>query len=99
MDEFKAEIDILKKVFPILLEKPDIMRGCDISQSEIDDILENKTLSLSVLENVAGDNFFQTYNEEIGLTIEEAREISEFLYKTAKYYKKDLKKEFPFLKK
>jgi hypothetical protein len=90
-------VDILKKVLPRLVEHPEVMRGCDISQEEIDWIIENKKLSIEVLENVAGDNFFETYNKEVGLTLKEARKVSIFL-KTARRYIKDLKREFPYLK-
>ena len=91
-------IKILKKVFPVLRKNPGVMRGCDISQEEIDWIIENKKLSIGVLENVAGDNFFETYYEDVGLSLKEAKEVSLFLSKIAKYHVKDLKREFPYLK-
>jgi hypothetical protein len=98
MEEFQKIIFILKKVFPKLLSNPEVMRGCDISQKEIDEIIENRKLSLQVLENVAGDMFFKTYYDKVGITLGEAKKISSFLYKTAKHCKEDLKKEFPYLK-
>lgn len=96
--EINKIISILKNVFPKLIKNPEVMRGCDISQEEIDWIIENKRLSVEVLENVAGDNFFETYYKEVGLTLKEAKEVSLFLNKIAKYHVKDLKREFPYLK-
>ena len=96
--EINKTIDILKKVFPRLIRNPEVMRGCDISQEEIDWIIENKGLSIEILENVAGDNFFEIYYKEVGLTLKEAKEVSLFLSKIAKYHVKDLKREFPYLK-
>ena len=43
-DELKQIIRILKKVFPILLKNPKIMRGCDASQKEIEEIINTNQL-------------------------------------------------------
>lgn len=97
-DELKEIIGILKKVFPKLLSNPRVMQGCDISNEELNEVLKTRTLSLRVLAYVAGDTFFETYFDELGITKEEARETSKFLKKTAKYFIEDLQEVFPYLK-
>jgi len=97
-DELKQIIRILKKVFPILLKNPKIMRGCDASQKEIEEIINTNQLSLEVLQHVAGDEFFILYSDEINLTEDEAKEVQEFLFKSAPYFLEELKEEMPYLK-
>lgn len=91
-------IKILKKTLPKLIKNPKIMTGCDISQEEIEDILLTKKLSIEVLHHVAGDRFFEAFNDELGLSEKEAQEISIFLHNTAKDYFSDLKQELPYIK-
>lgn len=98
MDEdLKEVVGLLKKCFPVLVEKPEIMIGCDISDEEIKDIKLNKKLSLEVLEHVAGDDFFETYNDEINLNEEEASKVGKFLSRSALHFKDELKKEISCL--
>ena len=98
MDEQLQEIfPLLKKVFFILISNPKIMSGSDVSEEEIKFIINNKQLSLEVLQHTAGDDFFRIYLNELDLSEQEAREVQEFLYKSAPYFYDDLVKEFPFL--
>ena len=96
-EELIKIIRILKIVFPKLRDNPEIMRGCDVSEEEIEEILKNKLISLEVMGHLSGDGFFKTYNEELTITSEEGIEIDEFLFKTAEYFYEELKKEFPYL--
>jgi len=92
-------IKILKKVLPQLLTKPYMIRGCDVSEEELHRITQTQTLSLKVLEFLAGDTFFETYFDEMEITELEAKEVSKFLRKTARYFLEDLQEVFPYLKK
>ena len=97
-EELSSIIEVLKKVFQILLKNPEIMTGCDIADSEIKDIEKTQTLSLEVLQHVAGDDFFKTFNEDLDISEEEGNEIDKFLYASARYFLEDLKEEIPYLK-
>ncbi len=97
-DELTDVIYIFKKTLPKLIKNPKIMTGCDVSQEEIEDILLTKQLSLEILHHVAGDNFFETFNDELGLSEKEAQEISIFLHNTARDYFSDLKQELRYIK-
>jgi len=96
--DLKHIINLLKKIFPVLLENPNIMRGCDISDDEIDRIIERRELSLGVLQYVAGDRFFENFYNDININLKEAKILAAFLYKDSSYYIDDLKKEFPFIR-
>lgn len=85
-DEFELITNILRKVFPKLLENPRIMTGCDVSSKEIEDIEDTQNLSLDILQHAASDEFFQTYNKKLGITTFEGEEIDKFIYQTAKHY-------------
>ena len=97
-EELNSIVQILKKVFPILLKNPKIMAGCDISEQEIKDIEKTQTLSLEVLQHVAGDDFFKTFNGDLDISKEEGEEIDKFLYVSAEYFLDDLKEKLPYLK-
>ena len=98
-EELKEIIKLLKKCLPIILENPRIITGCDISEEEIEDILENKQISLEVLQHVAGDRFFETYHEEVNLIEKEANEVARFLHMSAPHLLDEMKEELPYLKK
>ena len=74
------------------------MTGCDISDEEIEEIKQTKKLSIKVLEHVAGDDFFETYYDEVNLTKGEAVKVGRFLSKTAKFYFEELQEKLSFLK-
>ena len=98
MSEELTEIKILlRKCLPIIRENPKIMTGCDVSDEEITQIVQTKQLSLEILEHLAGDSFFETYNGELQLTDEQAIEVANFLKSSAKYFIDKLKLDFPFL--
>ena len=96
--DLKEMIELLKKVFPILLNNPKIMTGNDISEDEIMDIMKTRQLSLSVLHHVAGDDFFQIYHDELNINEEDAKKVAQFLYRSAPYFIDELKEEIPYIK-
>ena len=91
--DLKEMIGLLKKCFPILIKNPEKMTGCDISDDEIENIKQSKRLSLEVLEHVAGDDFFGTYNKEVNLSEDEGIKVDKFLSRSASYFIDELKKE------
>ena len=97
-DDLKEIIGLLKKIFPILLNKPKIMTGNDISEDEIKEIIETGKLSLGVLQHVAGDDFFQVYHDELDINTEDAKKVAQFLYRSAPYFIDELKEEIPYIK-
>ena len=97
-DDLLRMVRILKKILPKLQKNPKMMRGCDISEKEIEEFEKNK-FSLNVLQHMAGDGFFTTYNEELRIKKDEAIEIEKFLFKSAVYFLDELKEELPELKK
>lgn len=100
MDEdLKEMIGLLKKCFPILLENPKVMTGCDISDEEIEKIKQNKRLSIEMLEHVAGDDFFGTYYDDVGLNEDEGIKVNKFLCRSASYFIEELKGELNCLNK
>jgi hypothetical protein len=97
--ELKEIVSLLKKILPLLIKNPQMMMGCDISQEEIENIRETKKISLEILQHVAGDTFFETYNEELNISLEEAKKVSKFLYLTAPDYHDKLHTLMPYIKK
>lgn len=98
MSEFDEVVESLRKVFPAILNNPKIMSGSDISDEELGEIVESGKLDLEVLSYVAGDGFFEIYNNEVGLKVDEGQKVGSFLYKDAMNFLDELKKEFVYLK-
>lgn len=96
-DEFEKIVELLNKVLPKLLENPEIMRGCDVSEEEIENIIKTKKLSLKVLGYLAGDRFFEWKYKDFGISEDEAYEIANFSNHTAKDFYEFLKSNFDFL--
>ena len=85
-EELNEITTILNKIFPKILKEPQIMRGCDVSEEEIELIKEKQKISLRVMEHLAGDEFFNTYYDEFGINNNEAKEVTNFLFNSAKYF-------------
>ena len=91
-------IPVLKKVLPKLLDNPKIMAGRDISDEEIEEILYSRKLSINVLQNVAGDAFFEAHHKILNLNPKEAKEVAEFLCNSAENCINELKESFYYIK-
>ena len=89
--------ELLMKVIQKKKDKPEIMRGYDISSDEISYILETGRIPLDILSCVAGDIFFFMEYEELGTSEEDAKKIRHYLISKAKKEFKELKKMFPYV--
>ena len=98
MDEIDKIINMLQGVLPKLIENPVAMRGCDVSEEEISEVIKTNALSLDMLEHLAGDKFFETFNEELGISEEDASEIGAFLSKSGRRFSEELRLQIPYLK-
>ena len=96
-NELEEMMEILKKVLPTLISNPEIMQGCDVSNEEVNEIKATGKLSLKVLAYLAGDRFFETYFDELGLEEVEAHETAKFLKRTARDFLEYLQETFPYL--
>ena len=97
MEELDEIVCLLQKALPKLLKTPSAMRGCDVSEKEISKVTETGKLSLEMLEHLAGDCFFETFNEEFGISEEEASEIGAFLFRSGRSFSKELKERVNYL--
>lgn len=89
--------ELLMKVIPKIKEKPEIMRGYDISSDEISYIIETGKIPLDILSYVAGDIFFFMEYEKLGISEEDAKKIQDYLISKAKKDFKELKNLFPYI--
>ena len=89
--------ELLMKVIPKIKEKPEIMRGYDISSDEISYIIETGKIPLDIISYVAGDIFFFMEYEKLGISEEDAKKIQDYLISKAKKDFKELKNLFPYI--
>lgn len=88
---------LLMKVIPKIREKPEIMRGYDISTDELSYIVETRKIPLDILSHVAGDIFLFMEHDKLGISEKEAKEIRNYLIFEARRDYEELKKIFPYI--
>lgn len=91
---------LLEKVLPRLISNPKIMLGYEISQEELEVIIERSEISFDMLSEVAWDNFFELCHKDLGITWEQGDKIRRYLIGPAKLIeseRRQLIKRFPFI--
>ncbi|RLG17663.1 hypothetical protein DRN62_00495 [Nanoarchaeota archaeon] len=91
-------INLLKKVISKIKEKPELVRGYDVSWKEVSFMVEMGKVPVSVLIHAGGDHaFLIEERERLGLTLKEAKRLKGFLKRADEEDLLKLKEDIPYL--
>lgn len=89
---------LLKKVMRKIMAEPKIMKGYDISDTELLYVIETKKLPLDVFLHVTGDYaFFFAEAKRLGITEKEARQLKGYFESINPEEEIKYLKLFPFI--